>query len=421
MSKASAAAGSAKRGTKKGLSFDEKVALVERWMTTHPQPYTLKELQQRIPKQTAVVYQSVEECLKLLVAEGRIEEDRVGVSTLLWKFPPTEAQLANRSGRLSGRSGGREGISGSNAVLSGHPLSYTELLRRVTSDGAAAAQQQVSVSEIERWCASMPDAQLREWCDLLQAENHRAVASLSEERERLKLEGSDSCTHGDQDAPAGEAALLAELAHLQQLALQRAQLLAEHKKLSSRQALPELLDRLDRASLVALAAANRWTDNYYLAEEAVVKVGFGGNRRDVRAALQLPLELNYLSDDSDAEPNVDGCHQARLPCAGAHTGAEQSPLPPREGSRCRDAGGPSSAQEKHPLIRVAPSEDVFVARQADARSGEPTPGAAAAAAVATSAPHTDTTLQLSTSAKTNPSKTAKAPSAKRGTGKRTRS
>ncbi|KAG5477990.1 hypothetical protein LSCM4_05387 [Leishmania orientalis] len=427
MSRAAAAVGAAKRSTKTGLSIEEKVVLVERWMAAHPQPYTLKELQLLIPKQTPVVYQSVEECVTLLVAEGRIEEDRVGVSTLLWKFPSTATQLANRSSGQHGRNGGLGSRLGSGATLYECPLSYTELLQRLTANGAAAQrrqQQQVSVETMERWCASTPTTQLREWRDMLQAENNRTAASLSAERERLNLGIGE---HDDEDTPAGEAVVLAELARHQELELQRAQLLAEHKKLSSRQALPDLLAQLGRASSIALEAANRWTDNYYLAEEEVVgKVGFGGSRRDVRAALQLPLELNYLSDESDAETNlggcqgqegVDGCSSSRPPCVRAHDATLQACLPLGQASQLRAAGGPPSAQDEHRIAAASHGDSDFPAAQVDVRDSEPTPAAAAATSVA----HTDTTVPPSTSSKAKPSKAAKASSAKRSTAKRARS
>ncbi|CBZ27428.1 conserved hypothetical protein [Leishmania mexicana MHOM/GT/2001/U1103] len=426
----SSAAAEARKGKKKGLSMDEKVILVERWMAAHPQPYTLKELQQLIPKHTPVIYQSVEECVQLLVAEERIEEDRVGVSTLLWKFPPTATQLANRSSWQPGRNGGLGSSSASSAAGSLCPTSYTELLRRLTASGTEAQrpQQQVSAETMERWCALTPDPQLREWHALLQAENERAMASLALERERLGFLGSSGNGEQDsEDASAGEASMLAELACLQQLALQRAQLLAEHKNMSSRQALPELLDQLNRSSFIALEAANRWTDNYYLAEEEVVgKAGFGGSRRDVREALQLPLDLSYLSDESDAESSifggherreVGGCNSSHLSCAPAHDAAPQPSSPPQQGSNLCDAGRPSSAQSKQPASTVPPGNDAFPVTHADVRGSDPAP-----AAVATpSASDTDAAVPLSTAAKPKKAKTATAPSAKRSTGKRARS
>ncbi|CAG9574568.1 conserved hypothetical protein [Leishmania major strain Friedlin] len=426
----SRAAAATRKGKRKGLSIDEKVVFVERWMAAHPHPYTLKELQQLIPKHTPVIYQSVEECVQLLVAEGRIEEDRVGVSTLFWRFPPTATQLASRSSRQPERNGGLGSTSASSAAASLCPMSYAELLRRLTASGAEVQQQkqQVSAETMERWCALTPDAQLREWHGMLQAENELATASLAQERERLGfLDNSDNGEQDSEDASAGEAAVLAELARLQQLALQRAQLLAEHKSMSSRQALPEVLEQLNRASFIALEAANRWTDNYYLAEEEVVgKAGFGGSRRDVRKALQLPLDLSYLSDESDAESNIVGGHERRevggcdgshLSCTPAHDAAPRPSSPPQQGSNLCDAGRPSSAQNKRPVITAPPGNDAFPVAHADVRGSDPAPAAVAAPSV----PDRDAAVPLSTAARPQKAKTAKPPSAKRSTGKRARS
>ncbi|CAJ1008918.1 putative Mnd1 HTH domain containing protein [Leishmania naiffi] len=423
----STTAGARKKG-KKGLSIDEKAILVERWIAAHPKPYTLKELQQLIPKHTPVIYQSVEECVQLLVAEGRIEEDRVGVSTLLWKFPPTATQLKNKSSQQPGRNRGLGSNSASSAAASGCPTSCTELLRRLTARGAAAQLQKVSAETIERWCMLTPDAQLREWRDVLRAENDRTMASLAEEQERLGfLDRSDNANQDSEDASAGEAAVLSELAHLQQLAQQKAQLLAAHKNISSRQVLPELLDQLDRASSIALEAANRWTDNYYLAEEEVVaKTSFGGSRRDIRAALQLPQELSYLSDESDAEsnvidgherPEVDSHSRSHLQCTPAHGAPPQPSLPPQHGSHRCGTGRPPSTQEKQTLITASSGDTAFPAAHANVRGDDLAPAAGAPP----SAPDTETTALLSTSAKVKTTQAAKPLSAKRSTGKRARS
>ncbi|GET88939.1 hypothetical protein, conserved [Leishmania tarentolae] len=426
----SSAAAGTKKGKKKGLSIDEKVILVEKWMNAHPQPYTLKELQQLISKHTSVIYQSVEECVQILVAEGRIEEERVGVSTLLWRFPPTATQLASRSSQQPGRNGGLGKTSAASSAASLCPISYTELLRRLTASGVDAQrqQQQVLAETMERWCALTPDAQLREWHGMLQIENERIMASLAEERERLGIiDNNDSGEHNSEDASAGEAAVLAELACLQQLALQRAQLLAKHSSMSSRQALPELLDQLNRASTIALEAANRWTDNYYLAEEEVVgKVGFGGSRRDVREALQLPPDLSYLSDESDAESTVAsgherrevaGCNSCHLSRTSAHDSAPQPSSPPQQENNFCDVGKPSSTQTTLPVITVTSGNGTLSVAHADVRGDDTAPAEAAAPSVQ----DTDAAAPLSIVAKPKKAKHPRPPSAKRSAGKRSRS
>lgn len=262
---------------KKGLSLEEKIVLVERWITAHPQPYTLKELQQLIPKQTPVIYQSVEECVQLLVAENRIQQDRVGVSTLWWKFPLTATQklqpacAAHRQGTHAERRG---------------PLTYAGLLYRLLSDKALS-----SPDAVQQLCASTPSRELREWHAKLRAEHIKADHLIAEEQGRV------GCS--------SEEALQGELARLQSLAAQRARLLATHKTLSSVQRLPELRLRLAQATTVAMAAANRWTDNYYLAEmEVVAKTG--QSQRDVRAALQMPPAVDFISEDDVTDPEEEG-------------------------------------------------------------------------------------------------------------------
>lgn len=74
-------------GKKKGgLSIEEKVAKVEEWFSENPHPYTLKELVVHIPKAKGVIFQSIEECLEVLVSENRVQSDRLGTSVMYWKF-----------------------------------------------------------------------------------------------------------------------------------------------------------------------------------------------------------------------------------------------------------------------------------------------------------------------------------------------
>ncbi|KPA79137.1 hypothetical protein ABB37_05646 [Leptomonas pyrrhocoris] len=284
---------------RKGLSLEEKVVLVERWITAHPQPYTMKELQQLIPKQTPVIYQSVEECVLLLVSENRVQQDRVGVSTLFWKFPLTEAQKLKPS---TGKHGG-----------SGGPLTYAELLRRLTCGEGA-----LSSDAVERACAVVAPRQLREWHTALQAEHAKVDAFLATEHARVGF--------------TEEGPLQSELAHRRDWAAQRTRLLAQQKAMSTFQSLPDLLRRLAEASAVAMEAANRWTDNYYLAEmELVSKTG--QSQRDVRAALQVPPDMDFLSDEEDEEAGEviefkAGVNSSTLPYIGeVHAKGTQSWAP----------------------------------------------------------------------------------------------
>jgi hypothetical protein len=78
---------------KKGLSIEEKILKVEEFFKEHQQPFTLKELEALIPKAKGVIYQSVLECVTLLVAEGRVQTEKIGVFTLFWHFNATQSNL----------------------------------------------------------------------------------------------------------------------------------------------------------------------------------------------------------------------------------------------------------------------------------------------------------------------------------------
>eukprot|EP00758_Cryptobia_borreli_P007176 Tbor_TRINITY_DN5255_c6_g1::TRINITY_DN5255_c6_g1_i1::g.16619::m.16619 len=75
---------------KKGLSIEEKIAKVEEYFIEHPVPFTLKDLIALIPKAKGVIHQSIEECVELLVSEGRVQQCKIGVSTFIWRFQVDE-------------------------------------------------------------------------------------------------------------------------------------------------------------------------------------------------------------------------------------------------------------------------------------------------------------------------------------------
>lgn len=77
---------------KKGLSMEEKIDKIEGYFHKHPVPFTMKELESAIPKATGVIPQSVAECIELLVSEGRVVQDKVGVFVLFWYFPATASE-----------------------------------------------------------------------------------------------------------------------------------------------------------------------------------------------------------------------------------------------------------------------------------------------------------------------------------------
>lgn len=261
---------------KKGLSLEEKIVLVERWITAHPQPYTMKELQQLISKQTPVIYQSVEECVLMLAAENRVQQDKIGVSTLFWKFPLTATQRANPSATspLSCRNGTGAG-----------PLTYAELHRRLTC-GGEGGQASITAEAVKRLCATALPAQLREWLPQLQSDQTDAARCIAHEIARVGL--------------ADEEAVQAELARLHRLTTRRASLLAQRRTLSSFQSLPALVRQLTTATAIATEAANRWTDNFFLVEMEVASKS-GKSQRDIREALRVPPSLDFISESSEDE------------------------------------------------------------------------------------------------------------------------
>jgi hypothetical protein len=76
---------------KKGMSIEEKVLKVEEFFKERQEPFTLKDLESMIPKAKGVIYQSVLECVNLLVAEGRVQSEKIGVFQLFWHFSATAA------------------------------------------------------------------------------------------------------------------------------------------------------------------------------------------------------------------------------------------------------------------------------------------------------------------------------------------
>ena len=94
---------------KKGLSMEEKVARVEEFFKERQEPFTMKELETSIPKAKGVIYQSVAECVTLLVAENRVQSEKIGVSLLFWHFTATATNnLVHTNDRLAAGIAGAE-------------------------------------------------------------------------------------------------------------------------------------------------------------------------------------------------------------------------------------------------------------------------------------------------------------------------
>ncbi|CCW66030.1 unnamed protein product [Phytomonas sp. Hart1] len=237
---------------KKGLSAEEKVEKIARWFDAHAEPYTLKELQSLIPKATGVIYQSIDECVEVLVSEDRLQQEKIGVQTFLWKFPLTAAQKQRA-------------------------LAPDELKGKGGNNRAARLA-------------------------LLD------VASLKERRNAL--EGTLNTLNAAIQLRQGEIGSLAEstsdLQKLQTLARRRAELQAELQPLAAFD--PEFLDKIKRATALAMDAANRWTENLYLLEDFICH-RMGRISKELRASLGIPGTLDYV-DDGDLSCGESSSNEA---------------------------------------------------------------------------------------------------------------
>lgn len=78
--------------------MDEKAARVEAFMLEQNQPFTMKELEQLLPK-IGVPYPVVPECIETLVSENRVRSEKMGVSVFYWKFAKVDAAINLRRRR----------------------------------------------------------------------------------------------------------------------------------------------------------------------------------------------------------------------------------------------------------------------------------------------------------------------------------
>jgi len=73
--------------TKKKTSADEKLQFIEELLYKKSEPYTLKELEKIVPKETGIRSQVVKDVLQQLVADNRISGDKLGATNFYWLFP----------------------------------------------------------------------------------------------------------------------------------------------------------------------------------------------------------------------------------------------------------------------------------------------------------------------------------------------
>eukprot|EP01028_Stygiella_incarcerata_P008511 TRINITY_DN3714_c0_g1_i1.p1 TRINITY_DN3714_c0_g1~~TRINITY_DN3714_c0_g1_i1.p1 ORF type:complete len:207 (-),score=84.71 TRINITY_DN3714_c0_g1_i1:47-667(-) len=80
---------------KKGLSADEKKVKLLELFHEKKEPFPLKEVEKLAPKLKGIRFQVVKEVVEELVAEGLVQTDKVGASTLFWAFPSAGLQQRN--------------------------------------------------------------------------------------------------------------------------------------------------------------------------------------------------------------------------------------------------------------------------------------------------------------------------------------
>lgn len=281
------------------MSMEEKVATVESWFMAHREPYTLKELLVLIPRATGVIFQSVPECVELLLSEGRLEQEKVGVHTLIWRFPLTNTQQQERetAGRKQQcRGSGRTSSASSRWRDSLHSVSVEDLQGRLADLQHQLAEVQ---SQVKLATALIGEAEAVE-------EHARRVTAVQQKIAELKL---------------------------------RWQALSAFD--------PQLVNTLQAATGTALEAANRWTENFFLLEEGLVVNGcLCTSPRGLRESLHVPLQLDFIephevygsgtfSPESTATPltfEVSTYHppledpptEGKLPCDGGSADAIES-------------------------------------------------------------------------------------------------
>lgn len=293
--------GKPKSSAKRGMSMEEKVQKVDQWFQQHPVPYLLKELTISIPKATGVVYQSIEEVLETLVSEYRVCEEKVGVHTLYWCFPPTETQKQLKL--LHPEQGNSSSRATTTTSISTPPIpteaTYASLSRRELE--ASHAQLQKHLIEAQEKTA-------------LQAASigFSSLEALAESEEGKTLQEAEARYETLHRRHQERLQKVSEEAYQQRCQASR------HRQGLQQQLLQAVctvgLCRSIRDSIrVALTAANRWTDNFMLVEEEVLRRAPGMTTREVRQRLGCPVELDVLSMEEMQEWMVDEGKEPQQP------------------------------------------------------------------------------------------------------------
>ncbi|CCD17657.1 unnamed protein product [Trypanosoma congolense IL3000] len=230
-----------KPSKKRGLSIEEKVVRIEEWFVAHPYPYTMKDLCLILPKATGVISQSVEECMDILVSENRVQQKKVGIHVLFWRFPRTPTQQL--------------------ATTIGRGASVAEVAKLL---GMTQSQLSAEIAELKK---KEKDTQRRIKEVRLSIGDDASMKKDTEEIKRLE----------------GEVRSLEK--QLSQLALLD----------------PETVEKIKAATNIAWESANRWTDNMYLLEHHISQK-MGLSARDLRRQLQIPLEVDFVEYEDLVRP-----------------------------------------------------------------------------------------------------------------------
>ncbi|XP_014213340.1 meiotic nuclear division protein 1 homolog [Copidosoma floridanum] len=88
---------------RKRVSADEKRTRILQFFHEKKEFYTLKELENTIPKECGVIQQAVKDVLQALVDDGLVHSDKIGTSVYFWSFPGERIPLLEAQNAETGK------------------------------------------------------------------------------------------------------------------------------------------------------------------------------------------------------------------------------------------------------------------------------------------------------------------------------
>ncbi|EFC46704.1 predicted protein [Naegleria gruberi] len=83
--------------SRKTTSQEEKLDIVVDFFLQHCEPFSLKELEKKLPKfNSAIKFPLIKDLLTSLSADSRIDTDKVGSSNQYWLFPSAASEVRKR-------------------------------------------------------------------------------------------------------------------------------------------------------------------------------------------------------------------------------------------------------------------------------------------------------------------------------------